>query len=139
MCALVYVCLSPEGPLAQLQQTEPTRFVLIVEDTTSQQYKVAVARALVRGNCLYFMAWGSECEAWHDAVDSANCEVFEFEPIPDEHFIATTWHGDEPLSDVFWFAKNNAFHPSVDLTRTMLLHVSHVPQERKLLAEYVAA
>lgn len=139
MSAPVYLCLSPNGPLAQLQQSKPTRFIFIAEDITSQQYKVAVSQALARGNCLYFLAWGSECEAWHDAVDAANYEVFESEQIPDERFITTTWHDDEPLSEVFWFAKNNAFHPSVELMRTVLLHVSHVPQERKLLGEYAAA
>lgn len=135
----IYFCLSPDDLLVQPGQSEPTRFLLIAEETTSQQYKGSIAKTLVRGNCLYFLAWGSECEAWHDAVDAANYGLFEFKSIPDERLIATTWHHDEPLSEVFWFAKKQAFHPEVELRRTVLLHVSRVPQERKFLGEYAAA
>jgi len=135
----IYLCLSPDDPLEQPGQSEPARFLLIAEETTSQQYKESIAKALVRGNCLYFLAWGSESEAWHDAVDAANYELFESKSIPDERLIVTTWHDDEPLSEVFLFAKKNAFHPEVELQRTVLLHVSHVPQERKFLGEYAAA
>ena len=122
-----------------MRRAEPTRVVLIAEGATSHEFKESVAKELAQGNCLYFMAWGSECEAWHDAVDMENIEQFEFKEIPEERFIMTTWHESEPLSEVFWFCKNSAFHSTVDLKRTVLLHVAPEPREQQLLQQYAEA
>jgi hypothetical protein len=85
------------------------------------------------------MAWGTKCSTWDDSVDIANLEQFDFGEIPDDSFVITTWHADEPLNEVFWFSKNNAFHPTVDLKRTVLLHIAEVDREAELIKSYADA
>ena len=93
------------------RETEPTRVVPIAEGATSQAFKESVAKELAQGNCLYFMAWSSECEAWHDAVDMENIEQFEFKEIPGERFIMTTWHESEPRPRCSGSARTAPFIP----------------------------
>lgn len=82
------------------------------------------------------MAWGSNCSSWDDSVDIANIEQFEFGEIPGDKFVMTTWHADEALSQVFWFSKNCAFHPAVELERTVILHISDRERESEFVASY---
>lgn len=42
-----------------------------------------------------------QCEAWHDTVDWTVLERFGFGNVPEEHFIMTTCHDKEPLSEAF--------------------------------------
>lgn len=136
---LVYLHRKPEAALPELPPPQPSRVVLISEASTPQAYKEAVAKELVRSGCLYLMAWGQECEAWHDAVDMANIEQFDFKEIPEESFIMTTWHEEEPLSEALWFCKNNALHASTKLNRTVLLHLSVESEEGRILELYRVA
>lgn len=85
------------------------------------------------------MAWGKGCSSWDDSVDYANMKELGYNDIPEEQFIMTTWHEDEPLREVFWFSKNNAFHPCVKLLNRVILHVSQEDGETELLAEYAKA
>ncbi len=69
------------------------------------------------------MAWGEDCASWDDSVDLANLEGFDFGEIPDDEFVMTTWHENEPLRQVFWFAKEVANHPAVKLDNFLILHI----------------
>lgn len=82
------------------------------------------------------MAWGNECSSWDDSVDIANLEEFNFDEIPEAKFVMTTWHEKVPLKEVFWFAKHNAFHPTVDLENTLILDISSANREKQFLVEY---
>jgi hypothetical protein len=97
---------------------------LISEEAVSQVWRNEVASWLVESGCLYFIAWGVDCEAWHDTVDWTVLEVFDFADIPDDKFIMTTWHDKEPLSEALWFAGNCASHPDIDLSETVIVHVA---------------
>lgn len=55
---------------------------------------------------------------------------------PDDQFVMTTWHADEPLSEVFWFAKHSAFHPTIDLEQTILVHVAATAKEQEFVQAY---
>lgn len=116
----------------------PSRVVVIVEAPVTPTWQHAVSRWLVEGGCLYMMAWGLDCSSWDDSVDMANLEMFDFEPIPEERFVMTTWHEEDPLQEVFWYAKNLAHHPMVEVESTVLLHISAQPREAELLAAYAA-
>jgi hypothetical protein len=85
------------------------------------------------------MAWGKECSTWDNSVDYANIAEFNYGDIPEENFVMTTWHEDEPLKEVFWFAKHNAFHPVVELPNILILHISSYNKENELLLEYANA
>lgn len=89
--------------------------------------------------CLYVVAWGVECEDWHDAVDSANLERFDFGDIPDEKFVMTTWHKDEPLSEAMWFAGQCAYHPDIELGDTVILHIASEGRRKAMVEAYLAS
>lgn len=122
-----------------MDDTSPARVVVIVEADVTPEWRSAVSRWLIDGGCLYMMAWGTDCSAWDDTVDFANMEQFDFEEIPNDKFVMTTWHPNEPLSESFWFAENMAFHPTVELERTVLLHIATQPREDALLQAYAEA
>jgi len=82
------------------------------------------------------MAWGFNCSSWDDSVDIANIEQFKSADIPEDQFVMTTWHPDKPLSEAFWFCKNCASHPVVQLKRTVVIHVAGEEQEKELLTAY---
>jgi hypothetical protein len=134
-----YIHLAPEADLPSLGHTSPARVVVIVEADVTPNWQSEVSHWLMKFGCLYMLAWGKGCSTWDDSVDLANIEEFKFEEIPESKFVMTTWHQSEPLSEVFWFAKNNAFHPSVELERTVLLHISSRPREPELLQAYAEA
>lgn len=91
---------------------------------------------MVESGCLYFIAWGVACEAWHDAVDWAVLETFDFGEIPDDRFVMTTWHDNEALSDVLWFAGNAAWHPDIDLADTLIVHIALEDRRAAILDFY---
>jgi hypothetical protein len=82
------------------------------------------------------LAWGVECSSWDDSVDLANLEAYDFGEIPEESDVMTTWHDDEPLREVFWFAKNSAEHPTVGIENTLILHLGELDQGAKLKREF---
>ena len=113
---LEYVHLAPNESHPQLT-SGPLRVIIVSETTVSDDWRSSTARWLVDGGCLYAVAWGRECEKWHDAVDWAVLETFDYGDIPDDNFVMTTWHAEERLSEALWFAGNCAFHPHVELKR----------------------
>ena len=115
---------------------EPFRTILVAEMSVDEPRRNEVPQWLVKCGCLYFIAWGIDCEAWHDAVDWAVLEKFGYGEIPDDQFVMTTWHDKEPLSEAMWFAGNCAEHPDVELSDTVILHAAAVAQESMILRVY---
>lgn len=136
MSNIVYLHLSPGADLPEVSSLEPFRVVVIVEAEVSSSWQSAVSEWLVRSGCLYSLAWGENSISWDNSVDMANIEQFDFKEIPENKFVMTTWHEDETLSEVFWFCKNNAFHPTVELKHTMLLHIAVHPREQEIVGTY---
>lgn len=132
---LDYLHLSPDQPVPHID-ARPHRAILIAEGPVSEAWRDDIAVWLISSGCLYFIAWGTACETWHDAVDWAVLKTFDFGEIPDDKFVMTTWHDKEPLSEALWFAGNCASHPDVDLTETVILHVSADERRAETLALY---
>ncbi len=131
-----YLHLTPgEAPLPALEIARPFRAILVAERKVENEWRWLVTEWLVRSGCLYFIAWGCECERWHDNVDDANLEAFDFGPVPDDAHVMTTWHEHEALEEALWFAAHSARHPTMELKATIVLHVS--PDERR--AEFLGA
>src|SRR6266567_7265339 len=59
------------------------------------------SRQLLRVGCIYFCAWGPDCERVHDVFDEACCEI---EPV-----IMTTWHSEDSLDEALWYFVSSAF------------------------------
>jgi hypothetical protein len=114
----------------------PFRAVVIIDQSVASEWQEEVSSWLVRSGCLYMMAWGKDCSSWDDSVDLANLKDFNFEEIPDEKFVMTTWHNNEPLEEVFWFSKHSAFHPNIEMQDTLIIHISDQNNEQGLLTRY---
>ena len=117
----------------------PFRAVIVSEVEVTQERRNRIAAWLVKSGCLYVVAWGVECEEWHDTVDWTNLERFDFGDIPDDKFIMTTWHANEPLSEALWFAGHCAYHPEIELTDTAILHIATEAREAEMLEDYSQA
>ena len=121
-----YIHLIPSGKLPNIEQDKPFRVVVVVEADVDAEWQAEVSKWLVDSGCVYMMAWGVNCTSWDTSVDLANLKAFNYGEIPNESFVMTTWHENEPLNEVFWFAKNVAHHANVEIVATLVLHVSTV-------------
>lgn len=135
---LEYIHLAPGGDPPALSHI-PTRALIVADELVDPYWQQAVSLWLLETGCLYMLAWGTGCSSWDDSVDMANHEMFDFEDIPDEFDAMTTWHEGESLSEFMWFAKHCAMHSSIELERTLLLHIGHVARKTELLAAYAEA
>lgn len=119
-----------------LEGCRPFKAILVIEQATDDGWRSGVCEWLVRVGCRYLLAWGLDCETWHDKVDEANLAAFNFQEIPDDDFIMTTWHADEPLREVMWFAVHAACHPTISLDHTIIVHISDEERGVELLKTF---
>jgi hypothetical protein len=138
MDAVSYIHLRSGEPLPALIRPR-FKAVIVAEDAADRVWRSRACEWLVRSGCLYFIAWGDECEAWHDSADDANIAEFEGGEIPDNRFVMTTWHSSESLSEALWFAAVNAHHPTVDLNHVVVIHVAQQERGDELLNLYRSA
>ncbi len=131
----LYLHLQPEHVPPELA-SHPFRAVIVADEAVSETWLNRIAKWIVECGCLYVFAWGIDCEKWHDSVDCAVLEVFNYGDVPDERFVMTTWHNKEPLSDALWFAGQCAFHPDIELTETIIFHIAGEPQATQMLQTY---
>lgn len=110
--------------LPDVSDLKPFKAIVVIDNDPSPEWQMQASRWLVISGCLYMMAWGVDCSSWDDSVDYANILNCEFDEIPDDESIMTTWHEKEPLSEVFEFSKEWARHPTVKLDNTLVLHIS---------------
>jgi hypothetical protein len=123
---LLYVRLSDDESPPDIGYLNPYKALVVLEETVPYERQKLISRWLVNTGCLYMMAWGPKCSSWDDSVDIANLENFDFGEIPDDSFVMTTWHEDQPLADVFYYAKHNAFHPTKELPNMVIVHLAAV-------------
>lgn len=109
---------------------------MVIEDVVDKEWQNAISDWLVQSGCLYMIAWGLDCSRWDDSVDWANLAEFDYGEIPEDSFVMTTWHENEPLAEAFWFAGQCACHPTVELTHTLIVHIASQERENGLLSAY---
>jgi len=134
-----YLLLTAETTPPEISAFNPFRAVVIIEQPVSIDWQSKISDWLVRSGCLYMMAWGEHCSAWDDSVDFANMEQFDYGDIPADKDVMTTWHAEESLDEVFFFAKQHASHPIVDLQTTLLIHISAISKEPEFVQAFGAA
>lgn len=117
----------------------PFRAIIVADQSVGADWRALVTGWLVRSGCLYALAWGTDCEAWHDDIDEALLAAFDFNDIPEDRDVMTTWHNDEPLSEVFWFAGFCAMHEKVDLDQTLIVHIAPKERETEMRRAYAEA
>lgn len=128
-----YLRIEPDADIPDLSQLAPFKVMVILEAGSSTEWREILSERLVAAGCRYMMAWGKECEEFHDIVDTTSLERHNYD-VPDDAFIMTTWHADESLKDLFWycqfFAECSA--DEVELRDALLIHVALIDRE----AEY---
>lgn len=130
-----YVHLTPEETPPSLAHS-PFCAVIVADADAAENWRERVTDWLVQSGCLYAVTWGRDCEKWHDSVDGANLREFDYGDIPDDRFVMTTWHENEPLEEALWFAGQCAFHPTVTLKNTVIVDVSAEPREAAMLRAF---
>jgi hypothetical protein len=139
MNSVRYLHLPAGQPLPTLSFNEPFKAVLVIEDDVEPEWQAAVSEWLVRARCHYMMAWGRKCSEWDDSVDYAAIDVFGDDASSDDSLVMTTWHDKEPLSEPFWFSEHSAFHPTIEMPHTLILHIAPQSQEAPMLVAFERA
>ena len=129
---LDYIHLKPPHSPPKTDFNHPFVAVVIIDIELSDEWRHEVSEWLVETGCLYMMAWGKDCSLWDDAVDVVNLEAYDWKDIPDDKSIMTTWHDDESLEDVLWFATHSATHNSVPLNHLIILDITENPRENSI-------
>lgn len=108
---LFFLALAQLDALPQHLSLPSRHFVCFLAcDATTQtdDHLHTLATSLLRLGAVYVCAWGPDCRRVHDLFDLAvvQQEIEEAREYP----IMTTWHTDETLDQVLWFALRLA-HP----------------------------
>ncbi|MBY0567681.1 MAG: hypothetical protein K2P70_10225 [Hyphomonadaceae bacterium] len=130
--------LAPGGAIPTTTAVGPFRAVIVVERGVASNWRNLVSDWLVASGCLYTVAWGDECSAWDDSVDEA-ARALHGDDYDDDKFVMTTWHENESIDEVFWFAGICAFHPTIDLNRIVLIDITDHDRREYLIARYAQA
>ena len=109
------------GERAECLPRQHSNFLLLLAwdaPEVDKQELTDIFRPLVDSGPVYFCAWGSNCEAVHDAVDQCDIEVHEEagREISADSILLTTWHTGESLAEALWFFKVCAL-PAESFTR----------------------
>jgi hypothetical protein len=134
-----YVRIAGDEPLPKIGHLKPYKAVVVIEEAVSPERQKEISKWLVDTGCLYMMAWGLECSNWDDSVDVANLENFNYQEVPENDLVMTTWHENEVLEEVFWFSKNNANHPTKTLRNTVIIHLGCTDRSTELKHAYGTA
>jgi hypothetical protein len=101
--------------------------VVIIEQEVSTDWRNRTSEWLVASGCKYMMAWGKDCSLWDDAVDWA-CITGK---LSLQDHAVTTWHEDESLEEVFYFAQHHANHIEGRLAKLIVIHISDTDKARE--------
>ena len=136
-----YIHLKPTSSPHDVVMEGPFAAVVVIDMTVNSEWRQTVSEWLVDQGCLYMMAHGDECSLWDDSVDIANLEAFDwnFDDIPEDKHVTTTWHENESLEEVFFFAKNCALPFSPLIKKIFILDITQNSREASMLLRYEAA
>jgi hypothetical protein len=81
--------------------------VILTGDDLPDERRNAICREIVGIGCRWAMTWGPDCELWHDCLDETVL-LRHNHSVPDDKFLMTTWHEQESLEEVLFFAKRMA-------------------------------
>jgi hypothetical protein len=135
----IYLHLKPGETPPRLEGDALFKAVVVIDSDVSPQWQVQISDWLVRSGCRYMMAWGQKCGDWNSSVDEASLAMFDYGEVPDDDFVMTTWHANEPLQETFWFSEQCAMHPSLELERTYVVHIAPEARATELLKTFRAA
>lgn len=102
--------------------------------------RAALCDRIVRLPCRYAVCAGADCERWHDVLDESFLATDpNFDP-PDERFIMTSWHSDEPLREAARFFLNGTSFDSFVARRFLAISVgADAAAEREVVETLTAS
>lgn len=109
-------------------------FVACDSSLTPEQ-QANLSAQLVAMDCRYMLAWGTNASSWDDSVDMAFLHTDpNFDP-PSDRLVMTTWHDNETIQDVVWFALTNTNFDAHDFHDYLALMIGENPEiEAELVA-----
>ncbi|MCA9237973.1 MAG: hypothetical protein KDA44_21015 [Planctomycetales bacterium] len=97
--------------------------VVACDSSIAPAQQANISAQLVANDCRYMLAWGINATSWDDSVDIAFIETDpDFNP-PDDRHVMTTWHDNETIHDVVWFALMNTNFDSHDFQHYLALMI----------------
>lgn len=99
----------------------------------------AFADQIVATGCRYACCSGVTCSSWHDAIDLSFVGTGSSNQRLEERFVMTTWHEQERLGDVVWFALNNTSFGDFVAERLLIVLLSPDTGREQEVREAVAA
>lgn len=134
-----YIRIDEQEALPTLEYASPFKCLVIISESVSQTKQNEISNWLVKSGCFVMCAWGNNCSSWDDSVDWANIELFNYNPIPPESLVLTTWHENETLEEAMFFIKHLITHEVHKLEYVIVLHISAVNQETEFYTLYTNA
>ena len=95
----IWSTTSPHHFVSPFPNNEYVLILIITDSDIPVEKRQLIARDIVHSRCRYALTYGHECSLWHDLIDMAYLDA----DLPDEKFLMTTWHDDEPIEDVVDF------------------------------------
>ena len=132
-----YIRILEGEPLPSVSQYAPFRAVIVIDAPHSPAWQDQVSDWLVESGCLYMCAWGPGCSSWDESVDYAQIRNYP-DGASEDDFVMTTWHENEPLEEVFWYAGFCANHPLRPLA-TVLVDISAANRADEMLTRFEEA
>lgn len=132
-----YVHLKPTSSPQSVAVMAPFAVVVVIDAMVLPEWRQMVSEWLIEKGCLYMMAWGHDCSLWDDSVDWANLKPYEkFSDMPDDKNVVTTWHDNESLEEVFYFAITCALPFSPLIKNIIVLDITDKSREHDMLTRY---
>jgi len=101
--------------------------LLACDPTITPNKQAEISAELVQRDCRYVLAWGHNATSWDDSVDMAFISTdADFNPPSDRH-VMTTWHDNDTIADVIWFAIHNTNFNSHDFRDYLALMIGTNP------------
>ncbi len=74
------------------------------DPTISVDEQNTISNQIIKSTCRYAVCAGYKCSSWDDSIDFARITNDPNFSPPDEDFVMTTWHENETVAEVLWFA-----------------------------------
>lgn len=87
--------------------------LVIASPWVSEVQRDRITSDIVSSPCQYALTFGHDCKVWHDVID----ETCVGGGAPEDRFLMTTWHDDEPIEDVIHFLWWNTFYEDFESER----------------------
>lgn len=120
-----YIHLIPNEAPPKILTQAPFKVIVMAQESVDPKWQAAISDWMVESGCFYMMAWGVECSSWDDSVDWASIHANDYQETSDEKFVITTWHDDETLEEVLWYAKFTASHPVHELKNLVVIYIAN--------------